>query len=170
VAFSKKEDQCLFLAAFIALKYPDLEMRAKSRRVEVPCFLAVLDALWNSRRRVVRWGVHQGLEGWEGLETGVCSLSRAVSLSNARVNHSSRSAGEGQVGAGGIRKFLMRGDSVTQSVSAHLGRLGLRIIVGEDRLIVIGTWSELVEGRETSHDLNNGSRRGFAKARSITEG
>jgi len=27
-----------------------------------------------------------------------------------------------------------------------------------------------VEGRETSNDLNNGRRRGFAKARSITEG
>jgi len=93
-----------------------------------------------------------------------------VSLSNDPASHLSGSAGEGQTGAGGTRKFLIRGDSVSQSVSDHLGCLGLWIRVGGARLIVIGTWSEPVEGREASHDLNNGRRRGFAKARSITEG
>jgi len=93
-----------------------------------------------------------------------------VSLSKDPAIHLSRSAGEGQAGVGGTRKSLMRGDSVSQSVSDHLRRLGLRIRVGVGRLIVIGTWSEPVEGRETSHDLNSGRRRGFAKARSITEG
>jgi len=62
VAPNRQDDQCLFLAALIALKYPDLEELATFRRAGVPCFLAILDALWNSRRRVVRWGVHQGLE------------------------------------------------------------------------------------------------------------
>jgi len=100
----------------------------------------------------------------------VCSLSRAVSISKDPANHLSRSAGERKTGAGGTRKFGIRGDSVSQSVSHHLGRLGLGIRVGGARFIVIGTWSEPVQGRETSHDLNNGRRRGFAKARSITEG
>ena len=62
VALSRKDDECLFLAVLIALKYPALEMLATSCRAGVPCFLAILEALWNSRWRVVRWGVHQGLE------------------------------------------------------------------------------------------------------------
>ena len=62
VAASRKEDQCLFLAALIALKYPALEVPAISRMCEVSFFLAALAALWYSRRRIVRWGVHQGLE------------------------------------------------------------------------------------------------------------
>ena len=56
------ERRVLFLLMLIALKYPALEMCATSRRAGVRCFLAILEALWNSRGRVVRWGVHQGLE------------------------------------------------------------------------------------------------------------
>jgi len=100
----------------------------------------------------------------------VSSLRRAVSLSNDPASHLSRSVREGQGGAGGIRKFLMRGESVSQSLSDHKGHLGLGIRVGGARLIVIGTWSEPVEGRELSKDLNIGRRRGFAKARTITAG
>ena len=48
MALSRKEDQCVFLAVLIALKYPALEMCATSRRARVPCFLAILEALWNS--------------------------------------------------------------------------------------------------------------------------
>jgi len=55
-------------------------------------------------------------------------------------------------------------------VSAHRGRLGIRIREGGARFIIIGTWSEPVEGREPSHPLNIGRRRGFVKARSLTEG
>ena len=62
VAPSRKDNQCLFLAVLIALKYPTLEMLATSRRAGVPCFLAILEGLWNLRRRTVRWGDHQGLE------------------------------------------------------------------------------------------------------------
>ena len=62
VALSRKDDQCLFLAVLIALKYPALEMLATSRRAGVPCFLTILEALWNSRRRVVRWGDHHSFE------------------------------------------------------------------------------------------------------------
>ena len=97
-------------------------------------------------------------------------MRRAVSLSKDPANHVSRSAGEVQTGAGGTRKLLIRRDSVSQSVSDRLGCLGIGIRVGGARLIVLGTWSELVEGRETCHDLNNGRRRAFVKVRSITEG
>ena len=37
-------------------------------------------------------------------------------------------------------------------------------------MIVIGMWSEPVEGREDSQLLTRGRRLGFAKARSKTEG
>ena len=93
-----------------------------------------------------------------------------MSLARDPTIHLSRSAGEEHSGAGGIRNFLMRGDRVSQSVSDHLGRPGIGIREGGARLIVIGTLSQPVEGRETSQDLNNGRRRGFAKARSMTEG
>jgi len=68
----------------------------------------------------------------------VCSLSRAVSLSNDPASHLSRSISEGQGGAGGIRKFLFTGDSVSQSMSDHLGLLRLGIRVGGARFIIIG--------------------------------
>jgi len=100
----------------------------------------------------------------------VYTLRRVVRLSKDPANHLSRSTGEGQTGAGGTRKFLIMGDSVSQFLSDHLGHLGRGIRVSGARSIVFGTWSEPVEGRETSHDLNNGRRRGFAKARSMTEG
>ena len=93
-----------------------------------------------------------------------------MSLSKDPASHLSRSVGEGQVGAGGIRKFIMRGESDSQSLWEHLGRQGTGIRVGGARFIVIGTGSEPVDGRETSQLLNIGRRRGFAKARSITEG
>jgi len=48
--------------------------------------------------------------------------------------------------------------------------LSLGFRVGWARFIVIGTLSELVEGRETSQPLPIGRRRGLAKERSITEG
>jgi len=51
----------VFLPDLIALKYPDFVVLATSRLLEVSCFLATLAALWNARRWVVRWGVHQGL-------------------------------------------------------------------------------------------------------------
>jgi len=54
-----------------------------------------------------------------------------VSLSTDPPNHVSRSAGEVPTGAGGTPKFWMRGgDPVSQSVSDHLGCLGLGIRLG----------------------------------------
>ena len=45
VAESRKEDQCLFFATLMALKYPTLEMFAVSLSAEVPCLRASLAAL-----------------------------------------------------------------------------------------------------------------------------
>ena len=40
----------------------------------------------------------------------------------------------------------------------------------EASIMVIGTWSKPVEGREVSHPLTKGKSRGLAKARSMREG
>jgi len=112
---------------------------ATSRRAGVPCFLPILAALWNSRRRVVRWEDHQGLEWCEGLETGMCSFRRAVSRSRDLASHLSRSIGGGHMGAGGILKSFMIGVRVSRSISDHRGRLGLGTRVRGARSIVIRT-------------------------------
>jgi len=62
VAVNKKEDQCLFLAALIALNYPAFEVTATSCMCGVSCLQADLAALWYPPWRMVRWGGHQGLE------------------------------------------------------------------------------------------------------------
>lgn len=100
----------------------------------------------------------------------MCSFRRAVSRSSSSASQASRSAGEGHRGAGGFWKFLIIGENAFQSVSDHRGRFGPGIRLGEARFIVIGTWSESVEGRETSQPFTNGRRRGFAKDRSMTKG
>ena len=43
-------------------------------------------------------------------------------------------------------------------------------MIGWERRIVIGMWSDPVEGRGESQDLKKGIRVGDVKARSITEG
>ena len=75
----------------------------------------------------------------------------------------------GHDGAAGTLKPLMIGSRASQSVSAHLGRGDFWFREGVVRVIVIGMWSDPVEGREASQLLTMGRRRGFAKARSITE-
>jgi len=67
-------------------------------------------------------------------------------------------------------KALMSGARVSQSMSAHRGRKGFWFKEGGARVIVMGTWSEPVEGREASQLSTAGRRRGFANARSITDG
>jgi len=76
----------------------------------------------------------------------------------------------GHDGAAGTLKSLMIGSRVSQSVSAHLGRGGFWFREGVARVIVIGMWSDPVEGKEASQLLTRGRRGGFAKARSMTEG
>jgi len=47
---------------------------------------------------------------------------------------------------------------------------GARSGDGEASSIVMGTWSEPIEGREVSHPLMKGKSMGLANAKSITEG
>jgi len=61
----------------------------------------------------------------------------------------------------------MIGSSVSQSVSAHRWRGGFWLREGVARVIVIGMWSDLVEGREASQLFTRGRSGGFAKARSM---
>ena len=100
----------------------------------------------------------------------MCSLRRATRRFSDSDIHSSSFAEVGHDGAAGTLKPLMIGSKVSQSVSAHRGRGGFWFTEGAARVIVIGMWSEPVEGREASQLLTRGRRGGFAKARSITEG
>jgi len=119
---------------------------------------------------MVRWGDHQVLKWWEGHELGVWCLRSAVRRSSALVSQSSKTFGEGHSGGGGTMKFLMMGESSFQSVWSHLRGEGAGSEDGEASSIVMGTWSEPVEGREVSHPFTKGRSRGLAKVRSITEG
>jgi len=55
-------------------------------------------------------------------------------------------------------------------VSAQRGPMGLGVRVGGERFIVIGTWSEPVEGREACPLFTMGRRRGLVKAKLMTDG
>jgi len=67
-------------------------------------------------------------------------------------------------------KFLMMGESNSQSLWSHLRCGGAGSRDGDASSIVMGTWFEPVEGREVSHAFTNGRSRGLVKARTITEG
>jgi len=100
----------------------------------------------------------------------VCSFRRATRRFSDSDIHSSSCRGVGHGGAAGTLKPLMIGSRVSQSVSAQRGRGGFWFGDGAARVIVIGMWSESVEGREASQLLIMGRRGVFAKARSMTEG
>jgi len=84
--------------------------------------------------------------------------------------HSSSFGGVGHDGAAGTLKPLMIGSNVSESVSVHRCYGGFLLREGVARVIVIGMWSDPVEGREASQLFNRGRSVGFAKARSMTEG
>ena len=100
----------------------------------------------------------------------MCSLTRAISRFSDSDIHSSSCGGVGHNGAAGTLKPLMIGSKSCQSLSAQRSRRGFWFMEGVARVIVIGMWSEPVEGREASQLLIRGRREGFAKARSMTEG
>jgi len=64
----------------------------------------------------------------------------------------------------------MIGSRVSQSVSAHRRRGAFWFREGVASVIVIGMWSDQVEGREASRLFTRGRSGAFAKARSMTEG
>jgi len=100
----------------------------------------------------------------------VCPLRRATRRFSDSDIHSSSFGGEGHDAAAGTLKPLLIGSRVSQSVSAHHGRGGFLFREGVAIGIVIGKWSEPVEGREASQLLTRARGGGFAKAGSITEG
>jgi len=80
----------------------------------------------------------------------VCSLRRAPRWFRDSDIDSASFRGVGHDGAVGTRKPLIIGSRDSQSVSGHRGRGGFWLREGAARWIVIGTWSEPVEGREAS--------------------
>jgi len=66
-------------------------------------------------------------------------------------------------------KSWMIGESSSQSVWSHLSVGGAGSEDGDPRSMVMGMWSELVQGREVSGPLMKCRSRGLAKARSIME-
>jgi len=93
----------------------------------------------------------------------VCSLRRATRRLSDSDIHSSSCGGVGHDGAAGTLKPLTIGSRVTQSVSAQRGRGGFWFRAAEARVIVMGTWSEPVEGREASQLLTRGRRGGLQR-------
>ena len=72
---------------------------------------------------------------------------------------------------GGTRRPLIGSSRRSQSAWSHMGRGGARSLVGADRRMRMGTWSDPVEGREVaSQDWKAGRMRGLAKARSMALG
>jgi len=61
------------------------------------------------------------------------------------------------------------GEGASQSVRSYLMWWGTRSEEGEASSMVMGKWCKPVKGREDSHPLTKGRRRGFANAKSITE-
>ena len=97
------------------------------------------------------------------------SLRRATKRFRDSDIDASSCRGVGHGGVAGTLKPLTMGSRVCQSVSAQRGLGGCWFGNGVVRVIVIGMWSEPVEGREASHLLTRGRRERFAKARSLTE-
>ena len=110
------------MAFLIALEYPCLESLAASMDASVRHFLAVLQALAYSLRRVVRDGVHHGLDLGDGRETGVWRRIVAVRVSRECANHVSSWSGEKEEGAGGMWRSLIGRSRVVQSALSHIGR------------------------------------------------
>ena len=98
------------------------------------------------------------------------SLRRATRRLSDSDIHASSFGGVRHDRAAGTLNPLMIGSRVSQSVAADRGRGGFWFREAVVRVIVIGMWSDPVEGREASQLFTRGRRGGFENARSITEG
>ena len=78
------------LCSLDGLKVTPLDSRAASWSEARREARATRETEWNSRRRTVRMGDHQGLDLWEGLLTGVWEVRREVSVERWRSNQVSR--------------------------------------------------------------------------------
>ena len=82
-------------------------------------FFATLVVLEYALQRAVRRGVHQGLEGGEGLEVGVSDLTQAMRTLREEENQGSSWGGEGLVGGGGTTNELGGASRESPSVSSQ---------------------------------------------------
>jgi len=93
-------------------------------------------------------GVHQARDLGEGRECGVLSSIVVVGSERAEENQWSSWLGEGVLGGGGICQFLSMSVRAGQSASCQWG-LGLSLWgAGGRKEIIMGAWSDPVEGRE----------------------
>jgi len=106
----------------------------------------------------------------EGREFGVWSLRRPGRRLSAPVSQWSRTFGEGHGGGGGNIKLLMIGESSSQSIRSLLRHGGVGSADGDATSILMGTWSEPVEGREVSQPVMKGRSTRLANARWIRDG
>ena len=128
------------------------------------------EALWNPFLKVGRRGDHHGFALTDGLYNGVCSFRRVVRVSRCLSNHVSSESRVGRSGEEGMAHSFRSDCREDQSVLDQFGLGGGGDAIWCDRRIIMGMWSERVEGSGVSHDLKKGPRAGDAKARSITEG
>jgi len=137
--------------------------------VRVP--LAERVSFVNSFQRVLRRGVHQGWDLWEGREWGAVASIVAVRVERAEENHWSSWVGEGVSGRGGICHLLSLLVRFDQSASCQ-GGLGLSLWGdGGCREINMGVWSDPGEGRvDVSRERKEGKICGLAKVVSIALG
>ena len=170
VASARNDFQWLVLAALIALKYPPFDSLAARASAGSLVERALRVAEWNSFLKVDSRGDHHGFAFADGRYNGVCSFRREARVPKCLLNHTSKARRVGKVGGGGTELSFKRGSREGQSVLNQLGLGGGGDRIGWERRIVIGMWSEPVDGRGVSHDLKKGVRDGEAKARSSTEG
>jgi len=125
----------------------------------------------NSFRRVLRRGVHQLFDLGDGRDWGAVASIAVVRAERAEENHWSSCLGEGVSGRGGMSQFFSLSVRSGQSASCQSG-LGLSLWgVGGRRVIIMGAWSEPVEGRDdASQERNEENIYGLAKARSMVAG
>ena len=109
-------------------------------------FLAVLAALAYSLRKAVRRVVHQGLDLGEGRDVGTDAQMVGTSWSSEWGNQSSICSMDGLRETGGTRKSTSGCFGPDQSAVSHIGPGGARSLVGEERITLMGTWSDLSRG------------------------
>jgi len=114
----------------MALKYPSLNCLAIRKESWVWSFLALRVAVVNPLGRMVRRGVHQGLDLEKGRERGVEVAIVEVRTEQAEENQRSTGLWEGDVGVGGICQALSFCVRVGQSVSCHRGLYWFKAGVG----------------------------------------
>ena len=101
---------------------------------------------------------------------GAWEVKREVRRVEEMSNHLLRELDVGFAGHASVVKESSAFPTASRSRRAQCGVGGGSIIAGGFSVIIHGTWSEPVEGREVSHEERREERAVFAKARSNTPG